>query len=90
MTAGPEELRPHVRPEPITGDELLVVRGGPDTAAKLAAHARRMHRAYVLDGEPLFGLSGPDPTLLSSSEGGQEKTPDWLEAVAGATIAAMD
>lgn len=57
MTAGREELRPHVRPEPITGDELLVVRGGPDTAAKVAAHARRMHRAYVLDGEPLFGLS---------------------------------
>ena len=57
MTSSPEELRPHVRAAPVDNDETLVVRGGPDTAAKLAAHARRMHRAYMLDGQPLFGVS---------------------------------
>ncbi len=47
----------HVRPEPVADGSLLVVRDGPDTATKLAAHALRAHRAYVLDGEPVFGVS---------------------------------
>jgi hypothetical protein len=33
------------------------VRGGPDTAAKLRAHAERLRRAFVLDGAPVLGIS---------------------------------
>lgn len=51
---GWEELRPYLRDERPPDDATIVVRGGPDTLAKLAAHA---HDAYVLDGEPLWGIS---------------------------------
>jgi hypothetical protein len=54
---GWEELRPYLRDERPPDDATVVVRGGPDTLAKLAAHARRTHDAYVLDGEPLWGIS---------------------------------
>jgi hypothetical protein len=51
-----------VRPQPaeivLNGvDATIVIRGGPDTLAKLTMHARRTHDAYVLDGEPLWGIS---------------------------------
>ena len=36
---------------------MVVVRGGPDSAAKLVAHARRTARAFVLDGRPVLGIS---------------------------------
>jgi hypothetical protein len=35
----------------------LVVRGGPDTAARLVASAERVGRAFLLDGELVFGIS---------------------------------
>lgn len=54
---GWEELRPYLRDERPPDDITVVVRGGPDTLAKLAMHARRTHDAYVLDGEPLWGIS---------------------------------
>jgi len=54
---GWEELRPYLRDERPPDDSIVVVRGGPDTLAKLAVHARRTHDAYVLDGEPLWGIS---------------------------------
>lgn len=54
---GWEELRPYLRDERPPDDRIIVVRGGPDTLAKLAVHARRTHDAYVLDGEPLWGIS---------------------------------
>lgn len=54
---GWEELRPHLRDERPPDDTTVVVRGGPDTLAKLSMHARRTHDAYVLDGEPLWGIS---------------------------------
>jgi hypothetical protein len=54
---GWEELRPYLRDERPPDDATVVVRGGPDTLAKLAAHASRTHDAYVLDGEPLWGIS---------------------------------
>jgi hypothetical protein len=54
---GWEELRPYLRDEQPPDDTTIVVRGGPDTLAKLAVHARRTHDAYVLDGEPLWGIS---------------------------------
>jgi hypothetical protein len=50
---GWEELRPYLRDEPPPDGATVVVRGGPDTLAKLAAHASRTHDAYVLDGDPL-------------------------------------
>jgi hypothetical protein len=52
-----EELRPYLRDERPPDDAAVVVRGGPDTLAKLATHARRTHDAYILDGEPLWGIS---------------------------------
>lgn len=55
--AGREELRAHVRTEPIHDDEVVLIRGGPETAAKLLGHARRLHTVYVLDGLPVFGVS---------------------------------
>jgi hypothetical protein len=54
---GWEELRPYLRDEGPPDDAIVVIRGGPDTAAKLASHARRTHDAYVLDGAPLWGIS---------------------------------
>ena len=35
----------------------MVLRGGPDTADKLATHALRTARAWSLDGAPLYGVS---------------------------------
>jgi hypothetical protein len=55
--SGREELRPYLRDERPPDDSIIVVRGGPDTLAKLAMHARRTHDAYVLDNEPLWGIS---------------------------------
>jgi hypothetical protein len=53
---GREELRPYLRDEGPPDDAIVVIRGGPDTVAKLASHARRTHDAYVLDGAPLWGI----------------------------------
>jgi hypothetical protein len=52
-----EEIRPHIRDERPSTSDVVIVRGGPDTLAKLATHARRTHRAYCLDGSPLWGVS---------------------------------
>ena len=51
------ELRTHVRAEQPREDDVVMIRGGPDTAAKLAGHATRMHAIYVLDTHPIFGIS---------------------------------
>lgn len=53
----PEELRPHVRSERPSTSDIVIIRGGPDTLDKLSEHARRTHRAYSLDGFPLWGVS---------------------------------
>src|ERR1700694_4854133 len=52
-----EELRPHVRNERPSTSNIVIIRGGPDTLGKLAEHSRRTHRAYSLDGSPLWGVS---------------------------------
>jgi hypothetical protein len=57
IPTGGEDLRPHVRDEEPRSDDIVVVRGGPDTLPKLAAHARRTHRAFSLDGAPFWGVS---------------------------------
>ncbi len=55
---GREELRARVRSvAPLDPDWAVVIRGGPDTPSLLRSHARRLHRLYVLDGEPIYGIS---------------------------------
>jgi hypothetical protein len=51
------DLRDFVRIEPLPREATILVRGGPDTAAKLTAHAERVRRAFVLDGRPVLGIS---------------------------------
>lgn len=68
-----EELRARVRPdEPVPGDALVALRGGPDTRSLISSHARRMNRLFVLDGGPVWGISvfvALDPTGPASAEG---------------------
>ena len=51
------ELRAVVREEAVPEAATVVVRGGPDSIAKVTAHATRTARAYALDGIPTFGIS---------------------------------
>jgi hypothetical protein len=51
------ELRAFLREEPIPPATTVVVRGGPDSIAKLSAHVSRTARAYALDGVPALGIS---------------------------------
>lgn len=57
MSAQREELRPHLRDEPPVADSVVVVRGALSAIDRLRYHARRTHAAFVLDGEPLWGIS---------------------------------
>jgi hypothetical protein len=52
-----DDLQPHVRLEPPPSDDVLLLRGGEDTVPKLRRHAERTHRAFTLDGSPVYGLS---------------------------------
>ncbi len=52
-----EELRPRLRTEPSPADTVVVVRGGPAKARQLTTHAERTHKAFQLDGVPLWGVS---------------------------------
>src|SRR4051794_698054 len=52
-----EELRASLRDEIAPGDGIVVVRGGPNSAKNLVAHAQRLHDAYVLDDAPIWGVS---------------------------------
>lgn len=52
-----DELRPFLRDEPVPDDATVIVRGGRDSIDKLVQHALRTNRAFVLDGEPLLGVS---------------------------------
>lgn len=54
---GRQELRPHLRDERPPAHGVVVVRGGPNSVARLREHARRTHDAYVLDGKALWGVS---------------------------------
>lgn len=51
------ELRSVVRQEEVPAAATVVIRGGPDSVAKLRAHAERTARAFALDGVPALGLS---------------------------------
>jgi hypothetical protein len=50
------DLRDSIRDEHIPADCVLL-RGGPDSTAKLRRHIERMHRAFVFDGDPVLGVS---------------------------------
>lgn len=52
-----DELRASLRGEAAPADGIVVVRGGPTSVAKVVAHAQRTHDAFVLDGEPFWGVS---------------------------------
>jgi hypothetical protein len=51
------EQRTRLRTEEPLAAATLLVRGGPDTSEKLRRHAERTARAWVLDGQPLLGIS---------------------------------
>jgi hypothetical protein len=55
--SGLPDLRDFVRAEPAPRDATVLVRGGPDTPEKLTVHAERVRRRFVLDGEPVLGIS---------------------------------
>ena len=57
MTSERIEQRPLLRPERVPDDAVIVVRGGPNSIARLTQHALRTARFWDLDGEPLFGVS---------------------------------
>ncbi|WP_131096688.1 hypothetical protein [Streptomonospora litoralis] len=50
------DLRDNVRHELLHRDVILL-RGGPDSTAKLRTHALRMQRAFTLDGTFILGIS---------------------------------
>ena len=55
---GREDLRQRIRADQLPPPEAsVVIRGGPDTLSLIRSHARRFHRLYELDGEPIWGLS---------------------------------
>lgn len=54
---GSEDLRQHLREEAAPEDAVVVVRGGPSSLPNLRTHALRTQDAFVLDGQPLLGVS---------------------------------
>ncbi len=52
-----EELRPRLRLEPPPLASATALRGGPDTLSLLRTHASRFQRQFVLDGQPVYGIS---------------------------------
>jgi hypothetical protein len=52
-----DELRDHVRADALGPRQTVTLRGGPDNIDKLRRHAVRTNRAFVLDGDPVFGVS---------------------------------
>lgn len=53
----PQELRPLLRAEKPPAATVFIVRGGPDSIARLRQDAQRTARHFCLDGEPLLGIS---------------------------------
>ncbi len=57
MSGGRIEQLALLRAEQPAAETTLVVRGGRDTVDKLRVHAVRTARAWLLDGQPLLGIS---------------------------------
>jgi hypothetical protein len=58
----PDERRHELRDRVRTGeapppDAAVVIRGGPDTPSLLRTHAKRLHRRFLLDRAPTYGIS---------------------------------
>lgn len=89
-----EELRLHLREEPLPEKDSLILRGGPDSASLIRTHARRTHRLYCLDGQPLWGISvfaALDPAGPSSRDGllaGRLATYEQVHIVVMSTLTA--
>jgi hypothetical protein len=71
---------------------VVVVRGGPDSTPKIEGHAARTARAYVLDGQPVFGVSvfaaldDIGPASLDGLLGGKLSTYRVVHLVAAGTV----
>lgn len=66
------EQRNRLRREPLPHDTVVMLRGGPDTVAKLVRHAIRTQQRWALDDMPLVGVSvfcALDPEGLASLDG---------------------
>jgi hypothetical protein len=50
------DLRDSIRDEHIPA-ACVLLRGGPESAVKLRRHIERMRRMFLLDGNPVFGIS---------------------------------
>jgi hypothetical protein len=50
------DLRDSIRDEHIPA-ACVLLRGGPESAVKLGRHIERMRRAFLLDGNPVWGIS---------------------------------
>ena len=57
MSGGRIEQSERLRDEKPPDDTVIVIRGGPDTLAKLKKHATRTARAWTMNDEPLEGVS---------------------------------
>ena len=58
LTDPREELRSRVRRDlPPPDDFQVILRGGPDTASLIRAHARRVNRLFILDGSDVWAIS---------------------------------
>jgi hypothetical protein len=51
------EQRPRLRDERVPDEAVIIVRGGPNSVARLTQHAMRTAEFWNLDGEPLYGVS---------------------------------
>ncbi|MEB3020435.1 hypothetical protein [[Mycobacterium] crassicus] len=87
------DLRDNIRDEQTPADCLLL-RGGPDSTAKLLRHAERMRRMFCLDGDHILGISmfaATDEVGLNSSDGilaGQLSTYRFVYSVPAGVLAA--
>ena len=64
---GPVEQSGRLRNESPPDDAVVVVRGGPDTAEKIARHAARTAMVWTFEGSPIEGIS----VLLALDESGR-------------------
>ena len=74
MTSERIEQRSLLRAERVPDDAVIVVRGGPNSIARLTKHALRTAQFWDLDGEPLFGVS----VLCALDDVGPASLPDVL------------
>ena len=57
MAEGRRPIEPLIRAEEPPTDAVVVIRGGPITAAKIVEHAARQEAVYSYRGEPMVAIS---------------------------------